>query len=49
MKGFDNSIKRIYDIDAVAHMMVKNFFDGKLGPSMLDEDLINYAPEVNKK
>jgi hypothetical protein len=32
-----NSMKKVYDIEAVAHMMIKNFFDGHLGKAMLDE------------
>jgi hypothetical protein len=40
MKGFDSSTKKVYDIDAVGHMMVKHFFDGQLGRAMLDEDLL---------
>ncbi len=41
LKGFDNSIKKVYDIDAVAHRMVKNFFDGHLGRAMLDDEFLN--------
>lgn len=59
-RGFDNSVKKVYDIDAVGMlvsnllynliqqflescflkgmMMIKNYFDGLLGKSMLDED-----------
>lgn len=40
MRGFDNSIKKIYDIDAAGHMMIKHFFDGNLGKSMLDNEII---------
>ncbi|CAF0968459.1 unnamed protein product [Brachionus calyciflorus] len=40
LKGFDNSNKKIYDIDAAGHMMIKHYFDGHLGKSMLDDDLI---------
>ena len=41
MRGFDKSRKRIYDIEASGHLMVKDFFDGNLGKSMLDQNLIN--------
>jgi len=30
-------MKKVYDIEAIAHMMIKNFFDGHLGKAMLDE------------
>lgn len=40
MKGYDNSTKKIYDIDAAGQMLIKHFFDGLLGKSMLDDDLI---------
>jgi hypothetical protein len=35
--GLDGSIKRVYDIDHVSNMMIKQFFDGHLGKSMFDE------------
>ena len=38
--SFDGSIKRVYDIDHVSQMMIKNFFDGHLGKAMFDEKLI---------
>jgi hypothetical protein len=38
--SFDGSIKRVYDIDHVAQMMIKNFFDGHLGKAMFDEKYI---------
>jgi hypothetical protein len=37
IKAVNNSMKKVYDIEAVAHMMIKNFFDGHLGKAMLDE------------
>ncbi len=37
----DNSIKKLYDIDLCGHMMIKHFFDGALGPVMLDDDIVN--------
>ena len=36
--GFGNRPERVYDIDGTGHMMVKHFFDGRLGKSMLDAD-----------
>ena len=36
--GFGNRPQRVYDIDGTGHMMVKNFFDGQLGKSMLDSE-----------
>ncbi len=41
MKGYDSSTKKVYDIDAAGHMMVKHFFDGRLGTAMLDEDILS--------
>jgi len=37
----DNVQKQIYDIDTAGHMMIKHFFDGALGPIMLDDELLN--------
>ena len=39
-KSFDGSVKNIYDIEAVAKMMLKNFFDGKLGKLFFDSDFL---------
>jgi len=39
MRGFDSSVKKIYDIEASGQIMIKDFFDGKLGKSMLDKNL----------
>ncbi len=40
-RGMDNVQKQIYDIDTAGHMMIKHFFDGALGPIMLDDELLN--------
>lgn len=44
-KEYDNSTKKIFDIDGAGQMMIKNFFDGLLGKSMLDDDLIQNIQE----
>lgn len=40
MRGFDSSLKKVYDIEECGLMMVREFFDGKLGKSMLDDEII---------
>lgn len=40
LSGFNSSIKKVYDIEECGMLMIKDFFDGKLGKSMLDDDLI---------
>ena len=39
MRGFDASQKKVYDIESCAHLMVKDFFDGRLGKAMFDDPL----------
>jgi hypothetical protein len=46
-KTFENSLKKIYDIDSVSHMMIKNFFDGHLGKIMLDENIFNHESSID--
>ena len=46
-RGFDNSMKKVYDIDAVGHMMVKHFFDGNLGKALLDEETLDADDDQN--
>lgn len=36
IKGPNSGLKKVYDVDAAGHYMVKCFFDGHLGQSMLD-------------
>ena len=45
-KGFDNTLKTIFDIDACGHMMIKNFFDGHLGKIFLDDAILNQEEEL---
>lgn len=40
MSGLDSSLKKVYDIEASAFLVIKDYFDGHLGKSMLDEELI---------
>ena len=50
-KGFDNTVKKMYDIDAVGHMMIYDFFNGNLGKLLLDVDLLeeeNNEIDLNK-
>jgi hypothetical protein len=52
-KTTDGSIKKIYDIETIAKIMIKNFFDGKLGKICLDTDILFEKPneelaELNK-
>jgi hypothetical protein len=48
--SFDGSIKRVYDIDHVAQMMIKHFFDGHLGKAMFDEkDILTDDNERDKE
>ena len=41
IKGFDNSIRKVYDLDGSGHMMVKDFFNGHLGKIMFDKLNLN--------
>ena len=43
-RTFDGKLKKVYDIEAVARMMLKNFFDGNLGKIFLDTDFIFEKP-----
>ena len=43
VKGFANDSKKMYDIDGVAIMLIKDYFDGRLGKSFLDEDCLEDA------
>lgn len=45
MRGSDSSLKKVYDIEECGLLMIKEFFDGKLGKSMLDDDLILASEE----
>ncbi len=47
-RGFDGKMKKVYDIDAVSRMLLKNFFDGKLGQIFLDNDHLfeNHVEEI---
>ena len=40
-------MKKVYDIDAVGHMMVKHFFDGNLGKALLDEETLDADDDQN--
>ena len=42
--GFDGKNKRVYDLDRVSNMIIKNFFDGHLGKAMLDDKYILEDP-----
>lgn len=37
--------KQLYDIDTAGHMMIKHFFDGSLGPIMLDDDILDVVDD----
>lgn len=39
-RGFDSSVKKVYDIEVCGVLMIKDFFEGNLGKMMLDEDVI---------
>lgn len=45
--GFDGAMKKVYDIEAVSHMMIKNFFDGHLGKIMMDNEIL-FADNSNE-
>lgn len=47
MRNFDSSLKKVYDIESCAQLMIKDFFDGRLGKSMLDDNLL--FNEIKKK
>ncbi len=40
-KGFDNSVKKMYDIDAAGHLVLYDFFNGQLGQIFLDDDVLD--------
>lgn len=46
-KGFDNSVKKMYDIDAVGHMMIYDFFNGNLGNILLDDNILAEVEDEN--
>lgn len=37
IRDFETSIKKVHDIDGAACVMLKDFFDGKLGKIILDD------------
>ena len=38
--GYDGAMKKVYDVEVVAQMMIKSFFDGHLGKIMMDNDIL---------
>jgi hypothetical protein len=39
-RGADNTLKKVYDIDLCALLMIKDFFDGRLGKIFMDEEAL---------
>ena len=39
-KAADGSLKLVYDVSAISNGFIKSFFDGNLGPTLLDDDKV---------
>lgn len=46
-KGFDNTVKKMYDIETAARAMIHDFFNGHLGQIFLDTDILSQTKNEN--